>query len=118
MRKALMEIEYIEIDGLLYPNIEFDGADKLAQLGKYGLLRLNYLHEHKPEMYRELFFAGKLAEYCESIDKAAFERSERIRAAYLKIHPMPEEDALQRIQISTQAQNIANEIILAEIIYT
>lgn len=45
---ANFEFEYTEINGLLYPNIEIDREDKLSDLGKYGLFRLNYLHKQKP----------------------------------------------------------------------
>lgn len=114
---AIMDLEYIEIDGLLYPNIEIGGSEILNNLGKYGRLRLEYLHGFKREMYRELFFSGKLAEHCATVDMRAFERAERIRADYLKRHPMPEEDALERIAVSAQAQAIADEIVKAELIY-
>ncbi|APF28484.1 transposon-encoded TnpV family protein [Clostridium sporogenes] len=62
------QFEYTEIDGLLYPNIEIDGKALLNNLGKYGLLRLNYLHEQKPGMYRELLLTGNLAEHYTTID--------------------------------------------------
>lgn len=65
------ELEYIEIDGLLYPNIEVDGKAELDNLGKYGRLCLSYLQEQKPGRYRELLLTGKLAEHCTAIDKAA-----------------------------------------------
>lgn len=65
----------------------------------------------KPGMYRELLLTGKLAEHC-----AVFEMAERVRADYLKTHPMPEDDTLERIRISTQAQMIADEIVLSEFI--
>uniref|UniRef100_UPI000ABC4EF9 TnpV protein n=1 Tax=Clostridium sp. NkU-1 TaxID=1095009 RepID=UPI000ABC4EF9 len=54
---AKFEFEYTEIDGLLYSNIEIDGKIEFDNLGKYGRLRLNYLHEQKPGMYRELLFS-------------------------------------------------------------
>lgn len=113
---ARFEFEYTEIDGLLYPNIEVDGKDELDSLGKYGRLRLNYLHEQKPEMYREFLLTGKLAEHAVDIDKAAFEMAEHIRADYLRAHPMPENDILERIRVSTQAQMIADEIVTAYLI--
>lgn len=84
---AIMDLEYIEIDGLLYPNIEIEGSELLKNLGKYGCLRLEYLHGFKQEMYRELLFTGKLAEHCATVDMRAFELSERIRADYLKQPP-------------------------------
>ncbi|MEG1779658.1 MAG: TnpV protein, partial [Oscillospiraceae bacterium] len=41
---GLMELEYVEIDGLLYPNIDI-GESRLQNLGKFGKARLEYLHE-------------------------------------------------------------------------
>lgn len=100
----------------MYPNIEIDGKNELDNLGKFARLRLNYLCEQKPQMYRELLLTGKLAEHCSVIDEAAFEMSECMRTDYLKVHPMPEDDTLERIRISTQAQMIADEIVLSEFI--
>jgi hypothetical protein len=110
------ELEYTEIDGLLYPNIEIDGKAELDDLGKYGQLQLNYLHEQKPEVYRELLLTGKLAEHITTIDRTAYEMVERIRANYLENHPMPEEDTIGRIYISIQAQIVSDEFIVAELI--
>ncbi|MDD2959737.1 MAG: TnpV protein [Lachnospiraceae bacterium] len=59
---AIIDLEYTEIDGLLYPNIEIGDKELLDNLGTYGTLRLCYLYEHKPEMYRELLITGKLAQ--------------------------------------------------------
>lgn len=56
---AKFEFEYTEIDGLLYPDIEIDGKIELDNLGKYGRLRLNYLYEQKPGMYRQLLLTGR-----------------------------------------------------------
>ncbi|MEG1997537.1 MAG: TnpV protein [Clostridiales bacterium] len=103
----MLELEYTEIDGLLYPNIETGVEDIENDLSKYGILRLRYLHEHKREIYRELLITSKLAEHCKAIDTAAFEQSEQIQAWWLKSHPMPLEDTLERIRLRTQAQAIA-----------
>lgn len=113
---ARFEFEYTEIGGLLYPNIEIAGKADIDDLGKYGRLRLNYLHEQRPGMYRELLLTGKLAEHCTAIDKAAFEMAERIRADYLKAHPMPDEDTMERFHASTQALIIADEIVIDQLI--
>lgn len=113
----MIALEYVEIDGLLYPNIE-TGLEYIENdLGKYGILRLRYLHEQKPEMFRELFLTGKLAKYCVDIDEVAFNFAEHIRSDYLKIHSMPMHDKIERICISTLAQNITDEIICQELIY-
>lgn len=114
---AKIELNYFEKDGLLYPFVETGMEHLESELGKYGILCLRFLHEHKHEMYTELLFSGKLAEHCASIDKAAFEQAECIRADYLDKHPMPFENTMDRIRISTQAQMVADEIVIAELIY-
>ncbi len=63
---AKIELDYIEIDGLLYPNIETGMEHIEGDLGKYGILRLRYLHDHKRSLYRELFLTGKLAQHCKT----------------------------------------------------
>lgn len=86
-------------------------------LGKYGILRLRYLHEQKHGMYRKLLLISKLAEHCRQIDKAVFEQWEQTRAARLEAHPMPLEDTLESVWLRAQAQMIADEIVTAERIY-
>ncbi|MFT4104156.1 MAG: TnpV protein [Lacrimispora sp.] len=113
---ARFEFQYTEIDRLLYPNIEIDGKAEIDNLGKYGRLRLIYLHEQKPGMYRELLLTGKLAEHCAKIDKAGFEMAERIRAGYLKTHPISDEDTMERIRLSEMAQEITDECVIHDLI--
>lgn len=113
----MIELEYVEVDGLLYPNILLDDAEVYHDLGKYGNLRLKYLHEQKPRLYRELLFAGKLAQHCAVMEQTAFEMAERIRAQYLKQHPTPLE-GMERIQVFEHAQMITDELVTAELIYT
>lgn len=45
----MIELDYIEIDGLLYPNIALDDEGLYSDIGKYGNLRLKYLHDTKAE---------------------------------------------------------------------
>ena len=72
---TIMDLEYTEIDGLLYPNIKLDDEEIYHELGKFGRLRLIYLHESKPQTYRELFFSGKLAQHCANMEQTAFDLS-------------------------------------------
>lgn len=113
----MIELDYIEIDGLLYPNIALDDEELYNDLGKYGNLRLKYLHEQNPEMYRELLFSGKLARHCADMEKSAFDMAEWIRGQYLEQNPPPIEDTLKIIQAFTLAQDIADECVLHDLIY-
>ncbi len=98
------EFEYIEIDGLLYLSIEIEGKADLDNLRKYGRLRLNYLHEQKPEIHRELPLTGKLAK--------------KIRTTYLEMYPMSGEETMGRVRLSKIAQEIADELLLRDLIYS
>lgn len=113
---ATFEFEYTEIDGLLYPNIEIDGKAELDGLGKYGRLRLIYLHEQKPEMYRELLLTGKLAEHCQEYDERGYELSEKLQGAYIEKYPLPNVDFMETVRIRTQAMEWAEEILINQLI--
>lgn len=113
----MIELDYIEIDGLLYPNIALDDEELYSDLGKYGNLRLKYLHEQKPEMYRELLFSGELARHCADMEQSAFEMVERIRGRYLEQNQPPVENTMARVQAFTLAQDIADECVLHDLIY-
>lgn len=112
---AKIGLDYIEIDGLLYPNLEVDNKELLADLGKYGRLRLEYLHSQEPQIYRQLLFTGKLAQHCAEVEQRAFVMAERIREQYFQKNPPPAE-GMERIQVFTQAQMLADEIVTAELI--
>lgn len=112
----MIELQYVEKDGLLYPNID-TGFQRLSELGKYGVKRLKYLHAQKPEMYRELLLTGKLAEHCEEIEAVAFEVSEQIQEDYIAGHPLPEEDFWMRVSIRMMAQMVADEVVSQKIIF-
>jgi len=114
----MFELTYTEIDGLLYPDIQIDDDELLNDLGEYGELRLKYLHGHKLQLYSELLVTGKLARHCAEIDIIAFERFECICVEYIKEHLLSMDDFWQRVQICTQAADIADEIVKSELIYT
>ena len=115
--KVLMEFDYVEVDGLLYPQIEIDGKEVLDELGKYGRMRLEYLWAYKPGMYQEMLWSGRLAEHCKSIDELGFQMAEQIRERYLKKSQVSDEDLVKRIKIYTSAQQFANEIVSSALIY-
>lgn len=113
----MIDLEYIEIDGLLYPDID-TGSEALKQLGKYGQRRLEYIHAKMPALYRELLLTGQLVEHCEQIEARAFKLSEQIQEEYIAKHPLPEEDFWMRVSIRVMAQMVADEVVLHNMIYS
>lgn len=110
-----MELNYIEKDGLLYPDINI-GTEGLNNLGRYGKMRLEYLHAQKPELYQELLYTAKLAEHCEQIEAVAFKMSEQIQDAYIAKHPLPGDDFWMRVSIRMMAQMVADEVVRFRVI--
>lgn len=112
-----MTFEYIERDGLLYPCLDVDDPQKLADLGKYGLQRLTYLKLHKPDLFMELLRTGKLAEHCIAIEEAGLRTAEHIQDCYIAKHPLPEDDFWERVAIRMMAQVVADEMVCYQIIW-
>ena len=57
-------------DGMYYPEISIPKSDS-PKYGKYGRMRLRYLQEHRPLVYRDLFLQVKLIEHLNEIDHIA-----------------------------------------------
>lgn len=55
----------IEINGLLYPQIEITESKPLR---KYGRLRRSYLKEHRTELYKRLILTETLFAYLNEVD--------------------------------------------------
>jgi len=58
--------------------LEFNNTQKKVNLGKYGIMRLNYLKNHKKGLYTELLLDNKLTEHLLDIDETATEQVDRI----------------------------------------
>ena len=54
-------------DGMYYPNLELP-VEEEPHYGKYGRMRMNYIKEHRPGLYSELLFDGKLVSHLNDID--------------------------------------------------
>lgn len=111
-----MTFNYVERGGLLFPCIEIDDPQKLADLGKYGLQRLNYLKMQKPGFFTKLVRTGKLAKHCAEIEVSAFHLSKQIQDNYIAKHPLPEDDFWERVAIRMMAQMVADEVVCFQII--
>ena len=60
-----------------FPDLELPGVPPQA-IGHYGLMRRNYLREHRPSLYTRLILSGKLYEHLAEIDQTSRHRIEQI----------------------------------------
>lgn len=53
-------IEYIRKGDYYFPNLYIPKARRKGNIGKYGLMRLNYIKKYKKALYAELLFNNEL----------------------------------------------------------
>lgn len=116
----MKEIEYIEIDGLLYPNIKVEPL-KQINLTKFGRMRLNFLKEHHKIIYTNMLTSNTLNEHLQSIDDEANQLYGKLIDDYKKKRNITEEfkeqDQLQWVGEMNNIENCVMEIISKNIIY-
>ena len=89
--------------------------------GKYGILRKNYLKEHKSGYYQYLILTGKLTEHMNQIDKEAVEQVEilvkQMAERYGVTEEMREENWMEWVRRMNEIMNVVEERTLLEMIY-
>ena len=56
----MAKITYTNINGYLIPNLIYKSNEQMEQLGRYGILRKNYLKKHKNSLYQSMLLQGTL----------------------------------------------------------
>ena len=65
-----IELDYVKVGDYYLPDLTIE-APPDRSLGKYGLLRLRYLKEHRPIVWAELVMEGKLYAHLLETEDAA-----------------------------------------------
>ena len=115
-----MNISYTKKGDYLLPNLIL--KEKVQyNIGKYGLLRLEYIKKEKLGLYFDLLVDDKLNEYLHNIDITVMEKVQKIINELSEKENITEElkNSNQILWISkmNNIKNIADEIALKEYIY-
>ena len=115
-----MNISYTKQGDYLLPNLILKEKEQF-NIGKYGLLRLEYIKKEKLGLYFDLLVNDNLIEYLHNIDVTVMEKVQSL------IKELAEKDNIneklkqnnQMLWVSkmNNIKNIAEEIILKEYIY-
>lgn len=116
-----MKVEYIKQGDYLIPNLKLN-KQKNINIGKYRLLRLNYLKEHNKALYTTLLMQDKLTDYLISVDKECNDRFNLLMKQYkekdIRLSEKNKEiNQMEWIKLMNNYKNSAEEIILKENIY-
>lgn len=115
-----MNISYTKKGDYLLPNLILENK-KQYNIGKYGLLRLNYIKKEKLGLYFDLLVNDKLNEYLHNIDITVIEKVQKLINELSEKENITEElkNSNQMLWIGkmNNIKDIAEEIVLKEYIY-
>lgn len=115
-----MEISYTRLGDYELPNLELKDKERF-NIGKYGLLKLEYLKKNKRGLYTELLMKDKLNEYLHNIDTTLMETVQKLIKEIAEKENINEElksnNQMLWIGKMNNIKNRVEEIILKEYIY-
>jgi hypothetical protein len=121
--------DFGEDDDIAEDGVENDGgvsADDCEDendtwIGKYGMLRLTYLKNHRRGTYGTLLATGKLHEHLMDVEKQATDFFRRVVPELAKSRGITEElkatDQMKWVGMMNNVVSAVDEMIFAEIIY-
>ena len=116
-----MNIDYRKVGDYLLPNLVIENQN-YEEINKYGLLRLNYIKEHKKGLYQTLLMKNELKNHLLSVSIEAEERLKTLMDNYIKndeklSEKSKENNQIEWVKLMNNYKNTAEEIILKELIY-
>ena len=106
-------------DGIYYPNLV--STDEELHYGKYGMMRKTYLKEYRPAMYSLYMLEDRLTEHLNTVDDEAQERMDILVRQMMDRQGITEElkvrDQMEWVRAVNGIRNMAEEIVLNELIY-
>ena len=115
-----MNISYTKQGDYLLPNLILKDI-KQFNIGKYGLLRPEYIKKYKLGLYFDLLVNDNLNEYLHNIDTTVMEKVQKLIKELAEKESINEQlkENNQMLWVSkmNNIKNIAEEIILKEYIY-
>ena len=115
-----MNISYTKQGDYLLPNLILKDKEQF-NIGKYGLLRLEYIKKYKLGLYFDLLVNDTLNEYLHNIDTTVMEKVQKLIKGLSEKENITEElkSSNQMLWIGkmNNIKDIAEEIVLKEYIY-
>ena len=95
--------------------------DEEPTYGKYGMLRKQFLKEHRSARYQYMLLTGKLNEHLNQIDQEVREQVETLMEQMIEKQGVTEElkaqDQMKWVRLMNNIKASAEEIILKNMVY-
>lgn len=115
----MKELTYTKNGDYYIPNLIY--PETKSTYGKYGMMREDYLKNHRKGPWNRLILRGELTAYLNEIDKEARERIELMMPKLMKSVGVTEElkstDQMKWVGLMTFCKAQAEEIVLKELVY-
>ena len=113
-----MEITYTLVGDYYLPNLV---APERPKVGRWGMLRFNYLRKHREALYTIMLMEGTLNPHLEEIDRQAQEMEQQIISQLAQQEGITEqlkaENQMKWVARMNSIRNRADEIVLNDLIY-
>ena len=114
-----MKIEYTKVGDYYLPNLYY--PEETRPIGFWGMLRKEYLKEHKSGTYTYLLLTARLDSYLADLNEQAQERYELIEAQIRSAEGVTEElkacNPMEWVRQCNNVENRVQEIVLSELVY-
>ena len=116
-----MELNYTKVGDYLLPNLTIEKQNN-EKINKYGYLRLHYLKENNKPFYTTLLMKNELTNHLISISIESENRLNILMEQYKNSDKLLSEKSkinnqLEWVKRMNNYKNIAEEVILKELIY-
>ena len=113
-----MEVTYRTEGDYLLPNLT---APEAPKVGKYGMLRRDYLQKQRNGLYTGMLLSGKLEKHLMEVDRQATEMVESLTAKMAKDQGVTEElkaaDQMRWVGLMNNIRSSAEEVAMRELVY-
>ena len=117
----MTELTYTKNGDYKIPDLKLSEEPESKPLGKYGMLRKNYLKEHRPVLWNSLLLSETLYPHLREIDETANRRMEQMMPELMQSAGVTESlkasDPMKWVGLMNSLKAQAEETILAELIY-
>ena len=114
-----IELDYVKVGDYYFPDLVVESHPDRG-LGKYGLLRLRYLKEHRSTVWAELVMEARLYAHLLEVDDAANDMLDSMMPGMAKAAGATEElkacDPMRWVGLMNNCKARAEEIIFTELI--
>ena len=113
-----MEITYMLVGDYYLPNLI---APENPKVGRWGMLRFNYLRKHREALYTIMLMENTLNPHLEEIDRQAQEIEQQLISQLAQQEDITEqlkaENQMEWVARMNNIRNRADEIVLNDLIY-